>query len=52
MSYQAFLDGAPLMITVAPTDGVHGKESHPNLLETPDEIATCWNGRSRRPRST
>lgn len=39
MSYQDFLDGEPLIITVAPTGGVHGKESHPDLSETPEEIA-------------
>lgn len=39
MSYQEYLDGEPLIITVAPTGGVHGKESHLDLPETPEEIA-------------
>lgn len=39
MSYQEYLEGDPLIITVAPTGGVHGKESHPNLPEIPEEIA-------------
>lgn len=36
-----------VIITVAPTGGLHGKESNPNLPEQPDEIAQqvydCWN---------
>lgn len=36
-----------LIITVAPTGGLHGKEVHPNLPEQPDEIAQAvyesWN---------
>lgn len=39
MSYDEYLDGEPLIITVAPTGGVHGKEAHPDLPETPEEIA-------------
>ncbi|MCH7659594.1 MAG: 3-keto-5-aminohexanoate cleavage protein [Euryarchaeota archaeon] len=39
MSYQDFLDNEALLVTVAPTGGVHGKESHPDLPETPAEIA-------------
>ena len=39
MTYTDYLDGDPLIITVAPTGGVHGKEAHPDLPETPDEIA-------------
>jgi 3-keto-5-aminohexanoate cleavage enzyme len=39
MSYEEYIDGEPLIITVAPTGGVHGKESHPDLPETPEEIA-------------
>ena len=39
MSYRAFLAGEPLIITVAPTGGVHGKETHPDLPETPEEVA-------------
>ena len=38
MSYQAYLDGAPVIITVALTGGVHGKETHPDLPESPAEI--------------
>ncbi|MFC7222272.1 3-keto-5-aminohexanoate cleavage protein [Halalkalicoccus sp. GCM10025322] len=39
MSYRAFLAGEPLIVTVAPTGGVHGKEVHPDLPETPEEVA-------------
>lgn len=39
MSYRAFLAGEPLIVTVAPTGGVHGKEAHPDLPETPEEVA-------------
>lgn len=39
MTYDDYLDGDPLIVTVAPTGGVHGKEAHPNLPETPAEIA-------------
>ena len=39
MSYDDYLAGDPVIITVAPTGGVHGKESHPDLPERPDEIA-------------
>ncbi|MXV62372.1 3-keto-5-aminohexanoate cleavage protein [Natronorubrum sp. JWXQ-INN-674] len=38
MSYAAFLDGDPLIVTAALTGGVHGKEANPNLPETPAEI--------------
>lgn len=39
MGYSEYLAGEPLIITVAPTGGVHGKEAHPDLPETPEEIA-------------
>jgi 3-keto-5-aminohexanoate cleavage enzyme len=39
MSYGGFLAGEPLIVTVAPTGGVHGKEAHPDLPETPEEVA-------------
>ena len=39
MSYQNYLAGEPLIVTVAPTGGVHGKEAHPGLPETPEEVA-------------
>jgi 3-keto-5-aminohexanoate cleavage enzyme len=38
MSYQAYLDGDPIVITAALTGGVHGKEANPNLPEGPEEI--------------
>ena len=37
--YEAYLEGEPLIVTVAPTGGVHGKEAHSGLPETPAEIA-------------
>jgi 3-keto-5-aminohexanoate cleavage enzyme len=39
MTYDDYLAGEPLIVTAALTGGVHGKEAHPNLPETPDEIA-------------
>jgi 3-keto-5-aminohexanoate cleavage enzyme len=39
MTYSEYLDGQPVIVTVATTGGVHGKEAHPDLPETPDEIA-------------
>jgi 3-keto-5-aminohexanoate cleavage enzyme len=39
MAYQDYLDNEKLIITVATTGGVHGKETNPNLPETPEEIA-------------
>lgn len=39
MGYEDYLNGDKLIITVATTGGVHGKESNPNLPEQPDEIA-------------
>lgn len=37
--YAAYLEEKPLIITAALTGGVHGKEAHADLPETPDEIA-------------
>jgi 3-keto-5-aminohexanoate cleavage enzyme len=37
--YDEYLDGKPVVITAALTGGVHGKEAHPDLPETPAEIA-------------
>ena len=39
MTYGDYLDGKPLVVTVAPTGGIHGKEAHPDLPETPGEVA-------------
>lgn len=38
MSYEDFLADEPLVVTAALTGGVHGKEAHPELPETPEEI--------------
>lgn len=38
MSYEDYLAGDPLIVTAAPTGGVHGKEANPNLPEMPEEI--------------
>ncbi|MFB6236177.1 MAG: 3-keto-5-aminohexanoate cleavage protein [Halopenitus sp.] len=38
MSYADFLADEPLIVTAALTGGVHGKEAHPELPETPEEI--------------
>ena len=38
MSYDAFLRGDPVVVTAALTGGVHGKETNPNVPETPEEI--------------
>lgn len=38
MSYEDYLAGDPLIVTAALTGGVHGKETSPNLPETPEEI--------------
>ncbi|WP_254278898.1 3-keto-5-aminohexanoate cleavage protein [Haloarcula marina] len=38
MTYEAFLDRAPVVVTAALTGGVHGKEANPNVPETPEEI--------------
>ncbi len=37
--YDDYLDRKPLVITVATTGGVHGKDANPNLPEQPEEIA-------------
>ena len=39
MSYQQYLEGEKLILTVPTTGGVHGKEANPNLPEQPGEIA-------------
>jgi 3-keto-5-aminohexanoate cleavage enzyme len=39
MTYQDYLERKPLILTVATTGGVHGKDSNPNLPEQPEEIA-------------
>ena len=39
MAYEDYLAGDPVVITAALTGGVHGKEAHPELPETPREIA-------------
>ncbi|MFB6176534.1 MAG: 3-keto-5-aminohexanoate cleavage protein, partial [Halobaculum sp.] len=41
MSYDDYLDGKPVIVTAALTGGVQGKEAHPNLPETPEEIAAA-----------
>jgi 3-keto-5-aminohexanoate cleavage enzyme len=38
VSYEAFLADEPVVVTAALTGGVHGKETNPNLPETPEEI--------------
>jgi 3-keto-5-aminohexanoate cleavage enzyme len=39
--YDHYLAGEPVLITVALTGGVHGKEANPNLPETPAEVAVA-----------
>jgi len=39
MSYEDYLTDRDVILTVAPTGGVHGKDANPNLPEQPDEIA-------------
>jgi 3-keto-5-aminohexanoate cleavage enzyme len=39
MTYTDYLDKKKLILTVATTGGVHGKDANPNLPEQPDEIA-------------
>jgi 3-keto-5-aminohexanoate cleavage enzyme len=39
MSYEDYLDDRKVILTVAPTGGVHGKDKNPNLPEQPEEIA-------------
>lgn len=41
MSYQDYLEGEKLILTVPTTGGVQGKEANPNLPESPEEIATA-----------
>ncbi|QLG26609.1 3-keto-5-aminohexanoate cleavage protein [Halorarum halophilum] len=41
MTYQEYLDGKPVVVTAALTGGIHGKETHPGLPETPEEIAAA-----------
>jgi len=38
VSYEDYLAGEPVVVTAALTGGVHGKETNPNLPETPEEI--------------
>jgi len=38
VTYADYLAGDPVIVTAALTGGVHGKESTPNLPETPEEI--------------
>ena len=39
MSYEEYLNDRSVILTVAPTGGVHGKDKNPNLPEQPEEIA-------------
>ncbi|WP_435346452.1 3-keto-5-aminohexanoate cleavage protein [Haloarchaeobius sp. HRN-SO-5] len=39
MTYDDYLSGKKLILTVATTGGVHGKDANPNLPEQPEEIA-------------
>jgi len=39
MGYDDYLDRQEVILTVAPTGGIHGKDANPNLPEQPDEIA-------------
>jgi len=39
MGYQDYLAGQTVILTVATTGGIHGKESNPNVPEQPAEIA-------------
>ncbi|WP_144904954.1 BKACE family enzyme [Halobellus captivus] len=39
MSYQDYLDDKKVILTVATTGGIHGKNVNPNLPEQPEEIA-------------
>jgi 3-keto-5-aminohexanoate cleavage enzyme len=41
VSYEDYLAGEPVVLTVALTGGVHGKEANPNLPETPEEVAAA-----------
>jgi 3-keto-5-aminohexanoate cleavage enzyme len=39
MAYEDYLDRRKVIVTVATTGGVHGKDANPNLPEQPEEIA-------------
>ncbi|MDZ5810206.1 3-keto-5-aminohexanoate cleavage protein [Halorubrum sp. AD140] len=39
MTYTDYLNGDKIILTVATTGGVHGKDANPNLPEQPEEIA-------------
>lgn len=39
MAYADYLDSKKLIVTVATTGGIHGKETNPNVPEQPEEIA-------------
>jgi len=39
MTYEHYLEGVPVILTVATTGGVRGKEANPNVPEQPEEIA-------------
>lgn len=41
MTYDDYLEGKPVIVTAALTGGVQGKETVPNLPETPTEIANA-----------
>ena len=41
MTYEEYLDGKPVVVTAALTGGIQGKEAHPDLPETPEEIAAA-----------
>ena len=41
MSYEDYLAGEPVVVTVALTGGVHGKEANPNIPERPEEIGAA-----------
>lgn len=41
MTYEEYLDGKPVIVTAALSGGIQGKEAHPDLPETPAEIAAA-----------
>jgi 3-keto-5-aminohexanoate cleavage enzyme len=41
VTYDDYLDGKPVIVTAALTGGIQGKEAHPELPETPAEIAAA-----------
>ncbi|MWV63812.1 3-keto-5-aminohexanoate cleavage protein [Halorubrum sp. JWXQ-INN 858] len=41
MTYRDYLDGKPTIVTAALSGGVQGKETHPDLPESPEEIAAA-----------